>query len=200
VARLARRLYLFGMTKEPGFFTVFDTALGPFGLAWRERGIVRMLLPQRDVKAMERRLAAHFDATQTPPPAIERLIEDVRRYSAGERVCFDDTAVDLGGVDAFRLSVYAAARAIPFGATRTYGDLARAIGSPNAAREVGQALGQNPVPVIIPCHRILAAGGRIGGFSAPGGSVTKERLLALEGLRFEGGRSTSQGAFDFTAA
>ena len=91
--------------------------------------------------------------------------------------------VDLAGVDDFRLAIYEAARKLGFGETTTYGELAKRAGHAGLPRETGQALGANPVPLIIPCHRILAAGGKIGGFSAPGGSTTKERMLALEGVR-----------------
>jgi methylated-DNA-[protein]-cysteine S-methyltransferase len=183
---------------RPAHYTLFDSALGVCGLAWSERGITRLLLPQGETAAIERRLARSCERESgAPPPAIVDAMDQVRRYGAGERIDFRDVTVDLAGADEFRLKVYAALRRLGFGETTTYGELARTIGAPDAAREVGQALGRNPVPVIIPCHRILAAGGRIGGFSAPGGSATKERLLALEGLHFDAGRTSSQAAFDF---
>ena len=118
-----------------------------------------------------------------PPPAVAAAIELIKRYAEGEEVDFSSVAVDLDGVDQFRRAIYQAARKLDFGETTTYGGLAEAAGHPGKARETGEALGRNPVPLIVPCHRILAAGGKIGGFSAPGGSATKEKLLALEGVQ-----------------
>lgn len=94
---------------------------------------------------------------------------------------FRGIAVDLSGVEAFAREVYGAAREIPAGQTRTYGEIAKSLGQPSAAQEVGQALSQNPIPIIVPCHRVSAANGKLGGFSAPGGRATKLKLLALEG-------------------
>jgi methylated-DNA-[protein]-cysteine S-methyltransferase len=102
----------------------------------------------------------------------------------------------LDGADLFRRAIYSAARKLGFGETTTYGGLADSAGHPGMARETGEALGRNPVPLIVPCHRILAAGGKIGGFSAPGGSSTKERLLALEGVQI-GPPPPAQKAFAF---
>jgi methylated-DNA-[protein]-cysteine S-methyltransferase len=117
------------------------------------------------------------------------LIADIQRYLAGAAVDFTGAAVDLSAVDPFRLELYEALRTVKYGQTVTYGDLAQHVGltGPEAAREVGAAMGRNPVPVVIPCHRVLAAGGKLGGFSAYGGTVTKQRLLALEGVHFDGG-------------
>ncbi len=163
-------------------YHLFETAIGWIGIAWSARGISRLLLPQRDRDAMERKLAAS-DAIPAPPPAhILAVIDKVKRYAAGEAVEFGDVAVDLAGADDFRLTIYEAARKLGFGVTTTYGGLATAAGHPGLARETGAALGQNPVPIIVPCHRILAAGNKVGGFSAPGGSATKEKLLAMEGV------------------
>ena len=116
-------------------------------------------------------------------------MSDIARYLAGERVDFSAIAVDLSGMDDFRRSLYEALRGVDFGATTTYGALAKHLGleGPEAARDVGAAMGQNPVPIVIPCHRVLAAGGKLGGFSAPGGVMTKQKLLALEGVHFDGG-------------
>ena len=118
-----------------------------------------------------------------PPAAVAAAIELIKRYAEGEAVDFSSVAVDLDGVDQFHRAIYQAARKLDFGQTTTYGGLAEAAGHPGKARETGEALGRNPVPLIVPCHRILAAGGKIGGFSAPGGSATKEKLLALEGVQ-----------------
>jgi methylated-DNA-[protein]-cysteine S-methyltransferase len=165
---------------------LFDTAIGPCGVAWSERGLTGVQLPEADRTATERRLTAKSASAGAadPPPWVQAVIADVARYLAGERIDFSAVAVDLAGVDPFRRALYETMRAIGWGSTTTYGELARQLGlrDPEAARDVGQAMGQNPLPLVIPCHRILAAGKKIGGFSAYGGTVTKERLLALEGV------------------
>jgi methylated-DNA-[protein]-cysteine S-methyltransferase len=111
----------------------------------------------------------------------------IERYFAGKSVDFTPLALDLAGVSDFHRRIYDAARAIGWGETATYGELAQRVGAPGAARAVGQAMGRNPVPIIIPCHRVLASGRKIGGFSAFGGAVTKSRLLALEGVHLDDG-------------
>jgi methylated-DNA-[protein]-cysteine S-methyltransferase len=118
-----------------------------------------------------------------PPAAVANAIDLVVQLIAGDDVDLAPIAVDLGAADIFERKVYAAARAIPRGAVRTYGEIASEIGAPGAARAVGAALGRNPIPIIIPCHRVLAAAGGSGGFSAPGGTATKFRLLAIEEAR-----------------
>ena len=122
-----------------------------------------------------------------PPAPVREAIALLERYFSGERIDFSPVALDLVGVGSFHRAIYDVARSLGWGQTATYGDLARQVGSPGAARAVGQAMGHNPVPVIIPCHRVLAAGRKIGGFSAPGGALTKERLLALEGVQLGSG-------------
>ena len=177
---------------------VFETELGWMGVAWRADAITRLCTQQSERGAIERRLARH-GAPMTDdelPAAILRAVELVKSYAAGETVDFSDVEVDLRDVDAFRLAIYDAARKLGFGETTTYGGLAASAGHPGMAQQTGQALGQNPVPIIVPCHRILAAGGKIGGFSAPGGSRTKEILLALEGVRI-GPPPPAQSAFAF---
>lgn len=167
--------------------TVFETALGFIGIAWSERGLTRLCLFQRDRAAIERRLERFGAATVTEganlPAWVAALVRDIKAYADGADIDFSTVPVDLAGVDDFRLAIYDAARKLGFGETTTYGELAKRAGQAGLPRETGQALGANPVPLVIPCHRILAAGGRIGGFSAPGGSTTKERMLALEGVR-----------------
>jgi methylated-DNA-[protein]-cysteine S-methyltransferase len=171
---------------------VFETALGFMGIAWSEAGLTRLCLPQRNRDAVERRLLRHAGiAGQAAKPEprwpepqwIVELIASIKAYAAGEDVDFSGVPVDLAGVDDFRLAIYDAARKLAFGETTTYGELAKRAGHAGLARETGAALGDNPVPLVIPCHRILAAGGKIGGFSAPGGSATKEKMLAMEGVR-----------------
>jgi len=165
---------------------VFETALGFMGIAWSKAGLTRLCLPQRSREAVERRLqrlAGLAEGANVPPKWVAELIVSIKAYAAGEEVDFSAVPVDLAGIDDFRLAIYAAARKLAFGETTTYGELARRAGHTGLARETGAALGANPVPLVIPCHRILAAGGKIGGFSAPGGSTAKERMLAIEGVR-----------------
>lgn len=168
----------------PEQYCLFDTALGPCGVAWTERGLTRVQLPEADRSATERRLlgGAANPAGGRPPPQVQGAIDGLRRHAAGETIDFGHVALDLAGISAFHRKVYAAARRVGWGRTATYGELARLAGCPGAARAVGQALGRNPVPIIVPCHRILASGGKVGGFSAFGGAATKQRLLALEGV------------------
>jgi methylated-DNA-[protein]-cysteine S-methyltransferase len=181
------------MDSEPTVVShcVFDTALGACGLAWSAHGLVAVQLPGRDRAATERRLIAraHSTAAAEPPPWVAALIADITRYLDGERVDFSTVPVDLASLDPFRRELYSAMRALAWGSTTTYGTLARAIGrtEPAAARDVGEAMGRNPTPIVIPCHRVLAAGNKLGGFSAPGGAATKAKLLALEGVHLDGG-------------
>jgi methylated-DNA-[protein]-cysteine S-methyltransferase len=179
---------------------VFETALGFIGLAWSGRGVNRLFLADKSREAVERRVLRHAGVPATPdrnrPQWIVELIAAIRAYAAGEEVDFTEIPVDLAGVDDFRLAIYDAARKLGFGETTTYGELAKRAGHGGLPRETGAALGSNPVPLIIPCHRILAAGGKIGGFSAPGGSVAKERMLTLEGVHV-GPPPAAQAAFAF---
>jgi methylated-DNA-[protein]-cysteine S-methyltransferase len=166
-------------------YCLFDTALGACGVAWSGRALTRLQLPEADRMATERRLEA-VAGRDAPPPWAEQLIAEVRRYLSGERIDFRPVTVAFAGVGEFRRAVYEAARGVAWGQTASYGQLARRIDFPWGARAVGQALARNPVPIIVPCHRILARDGRIGGFSAYGGIVTKQRLLALEGTQVGG--------------
>lgn len=177
---------------------VFETALGFMGLAWSETGVTRLFLAEERRDSVERRLlrAAGPVAASPIPAWVEELIAAIKAYAGGEEVDFSAVPVDLAGVDDFRLAIYAAARKLGFGETTTYGELARRAGHGGLPRETGAALGANPVPLIIPCHRILAASGKIGGFSAPGGSASKERMLALEGVRV-GPPPPAQASFGF---
>ena len=171
---------------------VFETALGFIGISWSDKGLTRLCLPQRDRAAVERRLLKHVrdagsaipaELSSDAPAWVADLIGAITAYAAGAEVDFSGVPVDLSGVDDFRLAIYDAARKLQFGEITTYGELAVRAGHPGLPRETGAALGSNPVPLVIPCHRILAAGGKIGGFSAPGGSATKEKMLKLEGVR-----------------
>jgi methylated-DNA-[protein]-cysteine S-methyltransferase len=168
---------------------IFDTPIGPCGVAWNPHGLVAVQLPEGTAAATEQRLAtgAQSEGAAAAPPAVEALMDDIKRYLAGERVDFSRAAVDLSRLDPFRQKLYGAMRALGWGTTTTYGALARTVGLEGweGARDVGEAMGRNPVPIVIPCHRVLAAGGKLGGFSARGGAKTKAKLLALEGVQVE---------------
>ena len=163
-------------------FTIFDTALGTCGLAWGERGVVRVLLPDGSESKIRSRLKRQFpDATETsPPPHIAQLIGDIVALMKGDPRDFNDVTLDLGNVPEFNRKVFDIARTIPAGQTLTYGEIATRLGDKLLARDVGTALGQNPFPIVVPCHRVLAASGKSGGFSAPGGVDTKMRMLSIE--------------------
>jgi methylated-DNA-[protein]-cysteine S-methyltransferase len=149
--------------------------------------VTRFRLPEASAAATERALLRRVpDATPgTPPPVVAEAAAAAQRYFAGEKVDFSDVPLDLGEQGDLFARVYAAARRIGWGQTTTYGALAKSLGCEDweIARDVGQAMAKNPVPLIIPCHRVLAAGGKVGGFSAPGGAATKRKMLELEGAR-----------------
>ena len=143
---------------------------------------------------MRERLEARFPgATEAdPPPFVAEAVASIARLLRGEKVDLGGIPVDLEGASELERKVYEAARRIPCGEVRTYGEIAREIGAPGAAQAVGSALGRNPAPIVVPCHRVLASGGRSGGFSAPGGVDTKFRMLEIEGAR----RPGETGLFD----
>lgn len=178
--------------------TLIETSLGWIGLAWRGDAVLRLQLPAADRAATERGLVKGLDSTRADPlPGwVAALAERMRRYAQGERIEFSDVDVALDGVDPLRRAIYRVLREVGHGETLTYGELAERAGFPGEARMIGQAMGRNPVPLIIPCHRVLAAGRRIGGFSAPGGATTKQRMLALEGVDL-GPAAAAQAAFAF---
>ena len=156
--------------------TTFDTELGRCAVRWTETGISAVLLPLRDGRP------ATGDAAALPD-FVRRAIDGMTAVLAGHADDLRDVPIDDRAVDPFRREVYAATRDIPPGSTMSYGEVARAIGrsGPEAAREVGAALARNPTPIIVPCHRVVAADGKLTGFSAPGGLATKRRMLELEG-------------------
>lgn len=164
---------------------LFDTAIGRCGIAWGAAGISGLLLPGADDAATLARLRRRFPDAEpgVPNAAVREAIDAITALLRGEAIDLNPIRLDERGVPPFHRRVYAAARTIPPGRTRSYGEIAHQLGDPNAAREVGQALGANPFAIIVPCHRVLAAGGRAGGFSAPGGVDTKRRLLAIEHAR-----------------
>jgi methylated-DNA-[protein]-cysteine S-methyltransferase len=173
-------------------YAVFETAGGFCGIAWSDAGVSRFQLPTATARGTERLLLRRMPDARPgpPPPEIAGVIEAVKRYFAGEDVDFSGVRLDLDGQSDLFRDIYAALRRVGWGQTTTYGALAKAAGASGweAAREVGQAMARNPVALIIPCHRCLAAGGRIGGFSAPGGEFSKLKMLELEGVRLEAGK------------
>lgn len=171
-------------------YCLFETSLGTCGIAWREIAdsgsqavVTAVQLPEATVQGTESRIARKAGSNQrsAPPPEIAEVIEKIRKHLQGEVQDLRSVPVDLENVDPFFRQIYEATRQIPPGQTRTYGEIAKAVGQPAAAQEVGQAMAKNPMPIIVPCHRVSAAGGKLGGFSAPGGPATKAKLLALEG-------------------
>ena len=166
-------------------FTLFDTAVGRCGIAWGAGGIVGVQLPERHDNATRRRLLRRYPAAceATPPSAIRYAIDNIAALLDGEVRDLSAIALDMDRVPPFHRRVYAVARTIPLGTTLSYGEIAARLGDRSAARDVGEAMGQNPFPVIVPCHRVVAAGGRLGGFSAAGGVTTKLRLLEIEGAQ-----------------
>jgi len=164
-------------------FILFDTALGRCGIAWGPHGIVAVQLPEEDEQSLRTRTRRAVPAGhESPPPAdVARAIEAITALLAGEALDLADVVLDMEHVPEFSRRVYAVARTVAPGATITYGEIAARIGERGAAQAVGRALGRNPFPIVVPCHRVLAAGGELRGFSAHGGVATKRRMLAIEG-------------------
>ena len=164
-------------------FAIFDTPIGACGIAWNAIGIAGFQLPSATADVTRSRLRRRWTgAVESPPPAdVQRVIDRVLGLLAGEPVDLGDVPVDLADAPEFHRKVYAVARTIPPGQTMTYGEIAKRLGVPHESREVGQALGRNPIAIIVPCHRVLGADGKMGGFSATGGVATKRRILEIEG-------------------
>ena len=169
-------------------YLIFETASGFCGIAWNNVGITRFQLPVRSVDAAERLVLRRISSAKpgAPTPEIAEAVAAAKRYFEGEPTDFSGFTLDLHDQDALFKQIYLAARQVGWGHTTTYGALAKELSAgPEAARDVGQAMAKNPVPLIIPCHRVLAAGGKVGGFSAPGGAATKIHMLKLEGVMIE---------------
>jgi methylated-DNA-[protein]-cysteine S-methyltransferase len=164
-------------------FAIFDTAIGRCGIVWGARGICAVQLPMAsEDKTRSRIRQRHGEIVEASPPAeVQSAIDGIVELLAGKPNDLRDIPLDLDGVPEFNRGVYDIARTIPPGKTMTYGDIAKRLGGVELARDVGQALGRNPCPIVVPCHRVLAAGGKPGGFSANGGVVTKLKMLAIEG-------------------
>jgi methylated-DNA-[protein]-cysteine S-methyltransferase len=163
----------------------FDTEIGRCGIAWSEAGVLALQLPERSEAATRTRIMRHCPTAEetAPPKHIQRAIDDIAALMRGEKKSLRAIQLDMRRVNQFNARVYDTARAIPPGQTRTYGEIARAIGDPDGARAVGQALGRNPWAIIVPCHRVVGANDKLVGFSANGGIRTKLKMLKIEGWR-----------------
>jgi methylated-DNA-[protein]-cysteine S-methyltransferase len=162
---------------------LFETAIGRCGIAWGEHGIIGVQLPEHDERNTRRRLLRRAPGARemVPPPEVQRAVDGIVALLAGEASDLGTLTLDMDGVPSFDRDVYEVARTIAPGATLSYGEIAARLGDRTLARDVGQALGRNPFAIVVPCHRVVAAGGKLGGFSANGGITTKLRMLAIEG-------------------
>ncbi|MGF9756975.1 methylated-DNA--[protein]-cysteine S-methyltransferase [Microvirga sp. 0TCS3.31] len=181
------------LSNHAAFYTLFETSIGLCGLAWNERGVIGLQLPEDDASKTRSRIAKRFPGIVAAPPSpeIEGIIADVTALLRGEARDLSAVRLAMEGVPDFDRRVYEVTRGIPPGRLLTYGEVASRLGI-NNARAIGQSLGRNPFAVIVPCHRVVAADGKLGGFSASGGATTKRRLLAIEGAR----RDESPTLFD----
>ena len=167
-------------------FCLFDTAIGFCAIAWSERALVGVQLPEVDAAASRLRMRRRFpQATENAPtPWVQAALTRIRALLAGRHDDLRDIPLDMSGVPPFNRRVYEIARGLPPGRTVSYGEVAALLGEPAAARAVGQALGHNPFAPVVPCHRVIAASGAAGGFSADGGVATKLRMLQIERAQF----------------
>jgi methylated-DNA-[protein]-cysteine S-methyltransferase len=170
------------MASSAPSFAVFETPIGPCAIAWTDRAVLAFSLPDGSPERTRARLRRRWPGAleASPPDWVADTIDKVQRLLHGEKIDLADVPLDLGASPEFHRQVYEVARTIPPGRTMTYGEIAKRLGVPHESREVGQALGRNPVAVIVPCHRVLAADGKMGGFSANGGVTTKRRMLEIE--------------------
>lgn len=157
--------------------TVFPTSLGWFGLLGDGQAVLRVVIGHTSAGTVRRKLASKITNERDWCPDVRSRLED---YAAGVVVDFDDVQLDLRGLTDFRLKVMGHVREIGYGRTQSYGEVAKEVGSPGAARAVGSVMAENPVPVLVPCHRVIASRGRLGGFSAPQGIRLKQRMLEME--------------------
>ncbi len=172
-------------------FALFATPIGRCAIAWGERGIVAVRLPERRDSETRARILKRFPRAREalPPRPVRDALERIVALLQGQATDLSSIALDLDGVPDFDCKVYGVARGIPCGSTTTYGEIAARLNEPGSARDVGVALARNPFAIVVPCHRVLAAGGKAGGFSAMGGLKTKLRLLMIE-------RALPQGIFE----
>jgi methylated-DNA-[protein]-cysteine S-methyltransferase len=175
-------------------YTIFDTAIGRCGIAWGDSGIVSVQLPeQREIETRRRLFRLHPDARELRPPLnVEMAIEGIAALLRGEPADLSEVTLDMSGIHAFNARVYAFTRTIPRGETRTYGEVAASLRASGAVHSVSQAIARNPFVIIVPCHRVLEAGGYADKISPNGGSISKRRLLSIEGA----GSLSSKTLFD----
>jgi methylated-DNA-[protein]-cysteine S-methyltransferase len=164
-------------------YHLFDTRIGICGVAWNEGGLQRVQLPEADARATERRVSQQgvLRREPRPPEEVAACIDALARYFDGERVDFGGFLLDFGSLTPFDVQILRLLREVGFGRTVTYGGLAERAGCPGAAQAVGAVMSRNPWPIVVPCHRVVAASGRLGGFSAFGGARVKRMLLRMEG-------------------
>jgi methylated-DNA-[protein]-cysteine S-methyltransferase len=183
-------------------YTFFDTPLGRCGIAWNARGVAALQLPEASEVATRTKLLERIEAAEegSPPPEVRRAIDGINALLRGNASDLSSVPLDMSGVPPFHRRVYETVRTIPPGASLSYGEVAAKAEAPGAARAVGQAMRRNPFSILVPCHRVFAAGGKIGGYSAHGGLATKLRLLSMEAAAAEGAAVLFEGdgvlAFD----
>jgi methylated-DNA-[protein]-cysteine S-methyltransferase len=183
------------MNQTAQHYLVFETAGGFCSIAWSSAGITCFRLPTKTANAAERLVLRKIPDAKpgAPTTLVAETVAAAKRYFDGEETDFSHVQIDLGAQGAFFKQICEVARRLKWGHTTTYGAVAKELGAgPEAARDVGQAMAKNPVPLIVPCHRVLAAGGKVGGFSAPGGSAAKVRMLELEGISVRPPRPAQQ--------
>ena len=162
---------------------VFETPIGPCALAWSERGLIGVSLPEHDAATTRARLLRRFPeamGSQAPPEVLDAR-DRILELLSGEAADLSPIRLDLTGIGDFERRLYEALRAVPPGQVVSYGELAQRLDEPGAAQAVGQAMGKNPWPIVVPCHRVVGSNGKLGGFSAPGGTRTKLKILEIEG-------------------
>ena len=178
---------------KPYSYALFPTPIGECGIAWRDELIVTTHLPERTASETEARLAAHTGgAAGMPTKPIQQIITAITDLLDGQHTDLREVNCDFSNLDQFAADVYEATRAIPPGQTTNYGKIAQDLGDKLLAQKVGQTLGRNPFPIIVPCHRVMGANNKLTGFSAHGGIETKLKMLLIEGARF----SEEPGLFD----
>ena len=163
-------------------FSLFQTAVGTCGIAWRDDRVIATHLPEASEEATAEMLARRAGASEgDPSPVITSVISAIVSLLVGERTDLSGIDCDFSTLEPLAVRVYDTTRAIPPGETRTYGEIASQLGDRRLAQRVGQLMGRNPLPIIVPCHRVIGADGRLTGFSAFGGVRTKQKILAIEG-------------------
>ena len=176
-------------------YALFDTPLGRCGIAWGPRGIAGLQLPEASESATRAKLLEKVGEAEpaSPPPPVQKAIDGIDALMHGNASDLGAAPLDMSGIPPFHQRVYAAVRAIPPGASLSYGEVAAKAEAPGAARAVGQAMRRNPFSILVPCHRVFAAGGKIGGYSAYGGLATKLKLLSMEAAAAEGAAALFEG-------